>query len=110
MAGRRRADQRTRRGGSGSRRPPAGWRAGARRPVPSWFAHGLSAGGFAEDALVPHADRQALRVEILEEGDRILPGDPEQILHVLGGDLPALAEERGDPGLRLAQRLGVEIE
>src|SRR5207249_4587100 len=50
------------------------------------------------------------RVQVLEEGDGVLPGDPEEVLNVSRPDLLPLAQEGDDLVLDRVERRGVEVE
>src|SRR5262245_61170029 len=68
-----------------------------RRPVP-------------ENPLVADPHGHPLGVEPLEQRNRILPRDPQEILDLLGSDRLVLSEEGHDPPDRVLEGLSVEIE
>src|SRR5574337_1933411 len=82
----------------------------ARPPVSTTFGGLPRLGGAAEDALVPHPHRDPLAVEVLQQRDGVLPGDPEQVLHVGRADLRLRLEELDELALDLSQDLRVEEE
>src|SRR5437667_11030727 len=63
-----------------------------------------------QDPLLARPDGHPARVQVLEEGDGVLPGDPEEVLDVSRHDLLPLAQEGDDLVLHRVDRHGVEVE
>src|SRR2546430_3883793 len=64
----------------------------------------------SQDPLLARPDGHPARVQVLEEGDGVLPGDPEEVLDVSRPDLLPLAQEGDDLVLDRVERRGVEVE